>query len=86
MLTANNELESEMATRILKSSISLLDAFNHVRNDRSFAHDNPVLNYEESTLIFRVVVATIRFVRTLESVGAQKDQYAHDEPWDEVPF
>jgi hypothetical protein len=33
-------VESEMAVRILKSSISTMEAFNDVRNNRSLAHDN----------------------------------------------
>ena len=38
-------IESSMTERILKASISILEAFNHVRNDQSLAHDNPILNY-----------------------------------------
>ena len=41
-------IESDMTERILKSSISTMEAFNRVRNDQSFAHDNQVLNYDES--------------------------------------
>ncbi|WP_081728076.1 abortive infection family protein [Alkalihalobacillus hemicellulosilyticus] len=48
-----------MTRRILKTSISLLDAFNPVRNDKSFAHDNPLLNYDESMLIFKNISALI---------------------------
>jgi hypothetical protein len=59
-------LESEMTERILKSSISALEAFNHVRNDQSLAHDNPVLNYDEALLIFNHVAGLIRFLRSLE--------------------
>lgn len=61
------ELEAPMTERILKSSISVLDAFNEVRNNRSLAHDNPILNYEESLLIFNHVAASIRFIRSLEA-------------------
>jgi hypothetical protein len=39
-------IESEMTERILKSSISIMEAFNSVRNEKSLAHDNPMLNYE----------------------------------------
>jgi hypothetical protein len=41
-------IESEMTLRILKSSISTVEAFNDVRNNQSLAHDNPILNYEEA--------------------------------------
>jgi len=43
-------IESEMSERILKSSISIFEAFNSVRNEKSFAHDNPILDYNESVL------------------------------------
>lgn len=59
-------LESEMSERILKSSISILDSFNAVRNDKSLAHDNPILNRSESRLIFDHIAATIRFLEALE--------------------
>jgi hypothetical protein len=65
-------IESAMAERILKSSISTLEAFNHVRNDRSLAHDNPTLSYDESLLIFNHVCSAVRFIRALER-GAEKN-------------
>ena len=39
-LRAANLIESEMTERILKSSISVLEAFSAVRNDKSLAHPN----------------------------------------------
>lgn len=65
-LREGGHLESEMTERILRSSISVLEAFNHVRNNKSLAHDNPILNYEESLLIFNHVAASIRFIKALE--------------------
>lgn len=59
-------LESEMSARILKSAISVLEAFNDVRNNQSLAHDNPILNYDESLLIFNHVASSVRFIRALE--------------------
>ena len=55
-----------VAERILKSSISVLDSFNDVRNNRSLAHDNPVLNRNESLLIFQHVTNIIRFIWTID--------------------
>lgn len=63
-------IESEMTGRILKASISILEAFNDVRNNNSLAHDNPTLNYEESLLIFQHVCASVRFIRGLDKEGA----------------
>jgi hypothetical protein len=66
-LQQEGRLESEMTTRILKSSISTLEAFNDVRNEQSFAHDNVILNYHESLLIFNNVASSIRFLEWIES-------------------
>lgn len=44
-LREGGHLESEMTARILKSAISVLEAFNEVRNNQSLAHDNPILNH-----------------------------------------
>jgi hypothetical protein len=79
-------LESEMTERILKSSISVLEAFNHVRNDQSLAHDNPVLNYDEALLIFNHVAALIRFLRNLEGRIRSKQQTAVVAETDEISF
>lgn len=68
-------LESVMAERILRSSISVLEAFNDVRNNKSLAHDNPILNYEESLLIFNHVAASIRFIKALQSKISQSTAY-----------
>lgn len=59
-------IESEMTDRILRSSISVLEAFNDVRNNKSLAHDNPILNHSEALLIFSHIGASIRFIRALE--------------------
>lgn len=66
-------IESQMTERILKSSISTMEAFNHVRNTQSFAHDNPILNYNESILIFNHVASAIRFICTLEDEKPELD-------------
>jgi hypothetical protein len=86
-LTTNNLLESAMAERILKSSISVLEAFNDVRNNKSFAHDNPILNYRESLLIFNSITNTIKFIESIEETVDEKNKQTKTEnEWDELPF
>lgn len=68
-LRSNGLIESEMTERILKSSIGTLEAFNAVRNDRSLAHDNPMLGYEESLFIFNHVCSAVRFIKALEEAA-----------------
>ena len=70
-----------MTERILKSSISTLEAFNRVRNEQSFAHDNQILNYDESLFIFSHVCALIRFLQSIEQQIADTSE----EPDSEQP-
>ncbi|WP_258170615.1 abortive infection family protein [Burkholderia cepacia] len=56
-------LESEMTDRILRSSSSIFEAFNDVRNKKSLAHDNPILNHSEALLIFSHVGVPLILVR-----------------------
>jgi len=81
-------LESEMTERILKSSISTMEAFNRVRNEQSLAHDNPILNYDESLLIFSHVCSAIRFIRNLEARADKTDHTNTQikEAEEEIPF
>ena len=59
-------IESDMSEKILQFSFQVIQAFNDIRNNRSFAHDNPVLNYDESVLIFTNVTASVKFIQSLE--------------------
>jgi hypothetical protein len=84
-------IESEMTLRILKTSISNLEAFNDVRNNRSLAHDNPMLNYDEALLIFNNVASSVRFMRSLQDRIDRREEarpFASDDAVDsdDVPF
>ncbi len=85
-LKEEGHLEAQMTERILKSSISVFEAFNHVRNDKSLAHDNPILNYEEALLIFNHVAATIRFIKNLEVQIAPPPPAKKSVSWDDIEF
>jgi hypothetical protein len=85
VIKKEGKIASEMTERILKSSIANFEAFSFVRNDNSLAHDNPLLNYDESLLIFNHIVSSIRFIQSLERRGINKmnDVHISDE---EIPF
>jgi hypothetical protein len=86
-LRQNNLIESQMAERILKSSIGILESFNDVRNNKSLAHDNPILNYHESILIFNNVSSAIKFIESIEKENSEVDgQDEVQAEWDEIPF
>jgi len=76
-------IESQMTERILKSSVSILEAFNQVRNNQSFAHDNIILNHNESMLIFKNISSIIEFIKSIEYIKG-KNENSND--WDELPF
>ena len=76
-----------MAARILKSSISVMEAFNDVRNNRSLAHDNAILQYDEALLIFNHVAGSIRFLRSVEArIQQQQQQAPVSADMEDVPF
>ena len=86
-LRKNRFIESEMTERILKSSISILESFNDVRNYKSLAHDNPILNYHESVLIFNNVSSAIKFIEAIEKEKSEVDEQDEVQAeWDEIPF
>lgn len=78
-------IESEMTKRILKSSISVMEAFNRVRNEHSLAHDNQLLNRNESFLILGHVTSSIKFIDSLENQNTDQEA-PDDKECDELPF
>jgi hypothetical protein len=81
-------VESEMTDLILKSSISIMDRFNDVRNNWSLAHDNPLLSKHESLLILNYMTNFLNFVSAIEqerkSRVAKQDAAASID--DDLPF
>ena len=57
----------EFTLRALKSFVSLFDSFNELRNNRSLAHDNELLEPVEARLVVTTVNAMLVFLRALES-------------------
>ncbi|MGO4209648.1 abortive infection family protein [Terriglobus sp. 2YAB30_2] len=78
---------TEMAVRILRSSISTLEAFNSIRNNSSLAHPNDsVLNKHEARFVFSHVIALVRFIEEVEEIAAQRNIHAAPDPDDDIPF
>ena len=78
---------SDMTERILKSSISNLEAFNRVRNNHTLAHDNAVLSYDEALLIFNHVASTVRFIKAFEDRRKPPAAPFQNPEWDnDIPF
>lgn len=62
----NHLIESGFSIRALKQSISLLDSFNEVRNNKSFAHDNDVLNAHESLFVAEIISSVLNFINAIK--------------------
>lgn len=79
-------IQSEMTDRILKSSISVLEAFNDVRNKQSLAHDNSILNYHESILIFNDIANVIRFIQSIDPIKQTQKNSGQELKIEAIPF
>lgn len=66
-------VESKMSIKILKSSISVLEHFNSVRNNQTFAHDNLIVNSDEAVLICDNICSLIKFIQALEQKNVETD-------------
>jgi hypothetical protein len=87
-IVASDYVDSIMTERILKYSIHVIEAFNDVRNNKSLAHDNQVLNYSESLLIFNNVTNSIKFILSIEDRidGENSKTEENSGDWDDLPF
>lgn len=66
ILEAEKQLQP-ISTRIMKSSISIFEEFNNIRNNRSLAHDNELIDMQEARFIFDAISCVLRFVRSIEA-------------------
>lgn len=58
---------SAFTDKALKSAIALFENYNDIRNNHSFAHDNPILEPAEARYVFDTVSAILIFVRAIEA-------------------
>ena len=63
----NKRLESKFSKTILNQAGTNFKKFNDIRNNKSYAHDNEILNRAESLLIYRNIVAIYEFIKTIEN-------------------
>ncbi|WP_143306596.1 abortive infection family protein [Chitinophaga vietnamensis] len=84
-LVKNKLIESAMTEKILRYATNLLDAFNDIRNNRSLAHDNQLLNYDESLLIVNTIANAIKFIQKIEG-NLSKSVVDTKDVGDSLPF
>jgi len=56
-----------ISLRIMKSSIKIFEEFNHIRNNKSLAHDNEIIGLHEARFIFDSISSILRFIRSIEA-------------------
>ena len=65
-LNQNNYVESQMSKTIFRNTGTLLSQFNDIRNNKAYAHDNPILNQFESEFIYKQVVNILYFIDNVD--------------------
>lgn len=70
-LEAERELRP-ITKQIFKNSVGVFQAYNDIRNNASFAHDNQIVEPDEARLIFENIVSMLRFVRSIEAERFEK--------------
>lgn len=66
-LSENTELNNHpISFKIMKYNNEIWKEFNDVRNNRSTAHDNELLNVEEARFIFETMTSMLRFIKHIE--------------------
>ncbi len=65
-LKAERDLR-EMTEQIIKNAIGVADKFNHVRNNKTLAHDNDLIDPAEARFIFDSINALLRFIKAADS-------------------
>lgn len=64
--------ESDFVNAALKSSISIFDKFNAIRNMHSFAHDNDILNKIEAEYVVKAIANSLCFIDKIENYRKDK--------------
>lgn len=79
--------ESSFTLLALQNSISLFDSYNKVRNDKSYAHDNDILDSVEADFVVKAMANVLTFVDNVESYRMKKmlRSQCENEPF-ELPF
>jgi hypothetical protein len=83
----NSVLQSEFVLIAMRYSIFIFEKFNDIRNNKSFAHDNEILNIIESEYVVRIMANLLEFIDKVENqrekITTQKDSPSIT---DDIPF
>lgn len=70
-----NYFESEFCVVAIRNTINIFAKYNDLRNNKSAAHPNPLLQKAEAEYAVKVVADTLMFIDSIEKSKSQKQTY-----------
>ena len=73
-----NVVESEFSLTAIRNSIDLFSKYNDIRNDKSFAHPNEILNKAEAVYAVQIMANTLVLIERIETLIFEKESDSSD--------
>ena len=70
----NTLFQSSFTATAIQNSISLFERYNTIRNNQSYAHDNPILDKMEAEFAVRIMTDVITFIDRAETYRKQVEK------------
>lgn len=70
----NALFQSSFTATAIQNSISLFEKYNAIRNNQSYAHDNPILDKMEAEFAVRIMTDVITFIDRAETYRKQAEK------------
>lgn len=78
--------QSGFTVKAIQNSVSLFDEYNAIRNDKSYAHDNEVLDKMEAEFAVKIMADLITFIDKAESYRKLVERQKAVNEDEELPF
>ena len=82
----NPVFESPFTALAIQNSISLFDAYNSIRNNQSYAHDNDILGTMEASFAVKTMANLVTFIDGVESIRKKLQNSQSNTDDFELPF
>lgn len=82
-------ISSKFTLMAIQSNISLFDSYNEIRNEKSYAHDNPILNDIEADFVVRAMANVLTFLEKIDVQIQYEESQKSIQQYDfdtELPF
>jgi hypothetical protein len=71
----------------IQTSISLFDAYNNIRNNQSYAHDNEILDNMEASFAVKSMANLVTFIDSVETYRKKQNKDAPNKETElDIPF